>query len=184
MAVTTDIQESLPDAYPTIENLPPAIHGADADAAWQRLESWISHRWGERNAIFIVEGPGEWSPPLQPFSTLTIEIWHDSEWVSAVVPPSPSGGYCLDFVGPFRFTGVAGTDEAPPPAVQEAYRRLLTYSSSIIGHDGGAKGAITQSQDSGANAGGREFMSAWAARALQLSGAADLLRPYRNLGAN
>lgn len=184
MAITLEIQESAPLEYPEIDNLPDARFGTDADAIWQRIECWIGHRWGKRDVIFIVEGPGDWTPPLVPFSTLTIEVWHDDEWVSAVVPPTPLGGYRLDFPGPFRFAGVAGSTDAPPPAVKEAYRRLITYSSSIIGHDGGAKGAVTRSDYAGENAGGREFVNGWAGKAIQYSGAADLLRPWRHQGAN
>ena len=41
-----------------------AAAALDADMIWQRIEAYIAHRWTERDVTWIVEGPGEWHPPL------------------------------------------------------------------------------------------------------------------------
>ncbi len=63
-----------------------------------------------------------------------------------------------------------------PAAVKEAYRRLAEYladepdRSGVSSYSANLGGAIEESY---------QRNSAWVARAMDLSGAADLLRPYK-----
>lgn len=77
--------------------------------------------------------------------------------------------------GPYRFTATVGGGDVPA-AVSEAFRRLAEY----LADDPERSGASSYS----VNMGGAIEESfnrnpAWIARALDLSGAADLLRPYK-----
>lgn len=178
MTTTLQILESAPASWPAIPGLP-----ADLDAAvvWLRLESWIAWRWGERECAFVVEGPGEWTAPFTPFTTTTIEVWHDGEWELASVAPTPCGGYELGEVGPFRFTGLLGDVDDPPSIVLEAARRLGTYLVQVAARD---FCNVVLSKEESADVDSFEFASPnVAARAISYSGAGDLLRRYRRLGA-
>lgn len=174
MATTIDIQESPPAAFPAIPGL---VETIEPGVVWERLDSWINARWGERDCAFIVEGPSDWRAPLYPFAVATIEIWEAGEWVSAVIPPSPLGGYCLEGVGPFRFAGVLGSVDAPPAIVLEAARRLGAYLAAVASH--GFKNAILTKEASDEVDAFEYGAPVNAARALQYSGAADLLRRFR-----
>jgi len=76
----------------------------------------------------------------------------------------------------FRVTATVGSDDEPPEAVLEAFRRLAEYladepdRSAASSYSVNMGGAIEESYNRN---------PAWVARALELSGAADLLRPYR-----
>lgn len=178
MATTLEIIESAPATFPPIPNL--AI-GIDPGTVWARLDAWNAWRWGERNCSFVVEGPGDWRAPLLPFSTLTIEVWFDGAFVSAVLPPSPLGGYCLESVGPYRFAGLLGDTADPPEAVFEAARRLGQFLVTVAARN--FDNAIL-TKESSEEVDSFEYGSPnVAARAMQYSGAGDLLRRYRRSGA-
>lgn len=183
MAVTLKQIESLPSGYPDLgapDPLSPAAMALDHDSLWQRLESYVVHRWTPRDVVWIVEGCGEWYPPLVPATITTVEVWSAADaWEAVELPPAPLGGYWLTATGPFRFSGTVGlpSPNDAPAAVCEAFRRLAEYvaattdlKSGVTRRQIGIGGEITQavSRD-----------PAWLARAMQLSGAADLLRPYR-----
>ena len=69
MAVIVVESEGTPAAYPAApDGLSAAAQALDAAMIWQRLESWIAYRWGERSVIYIVEGPGDFVPRLSPVS--------------------------------------------------------------------------------------------------------------------
>lgn len=164
----------------------PANYGSDISPepveAWQRIESYVAHRWSERDVAWIVEGPGEWHPPLSPATIATIEVWSSAhEWESVEILASPCGGYYLPASGPYRFTGTAGDDGADVPAVVlEAVRRLYEYVAakpSLV-----FNGASSETIGVGSLNISYRRSSSWLAMALQNSGAADLLRPYRKAG--
>ncbi|TXH45376.1 MAG: hypothetical protein E6Q97_31725 [Desulfurellales bacterium] len=168
MAITLKQTEGLPDSYPAID---PAV----PDEVWQRIESWVAHRWTERAVVWLVEGCGEWVPPLTPATITTVEIWSDraKDWEVTTLDAAPLGGYFLPATGPYRFTGtVASGVVLLPAAVEEAAQRLSAYMAAVP-----APGIASESIP---GIGDVTYASpSWMARALQNSGAGDLLRPYR-----
>lgn len=196
MATTLSIEEAAPEAYPQIVlgQTDPNI-AKIVTVAWQRVEAWIAHRWGVRAVMFVAEGPGDWVPPLGPFTATTVESWTGSAWVTASVAPSPLGGYCLDVQGPFRFTGNCGAAGDPPQAVKEAVFRLTEYFLGVDAVPASERPLSKfrtslepyvdeNGEEQGVREVEREQQNAnWIARAMQLSGAADLLRPWRKLGS-
>jgi hypothetical protein len=166
--------EALPTSWPEI-----AVDGlslAGRAAVWRRIESFISWRVAAREVIYTIEGPGAWRPRLRPFEIDLVERWDNSGWNTVELLPEPLGGVELG-CGTFRITTSIGEAGTPPADILEAARRLASYQLGIVGL--------------GADVGRKEInlgelrvaSERWPARALQLSGAADLLRPYRDLGA-
>lgn len=176
MATTIKQTESDPASYPTTS---PAV--ALNDAIWQRIEPYIAYRYTSRAVEWIVEGPGEWSPPLKPAAITTVEVWSRAgEWETCTPDAGSLGGYWLSASGPFRFTGtVGGGSPAPtvPAAVWEAIKRLSAYLSAPVGKPG----ATSEKIDAGSISISHSRSASWMATALQNSGAADLLRRYRNV---
>jgi hypothetical protein len=167
--------EAHPTSWPAIP-----VDGLDLAgraAVWSRIESFIALRVAPREAVYTIAGPGAWRPRLRPFEIDLVERWDSDGWEAVTLPPEPLGGVELS-AGTFRVTATVGSFGAPPADVLEAARRLAEYQVGIagIGADVGPKEL---------NIGELRVTSErWPARALQLSGAADLLRPYRDLGAN
>ncbi len=148
----------------------------DANMIWQRIEAYTRTRYTPREVVWIVEGgEGEnWTPPLSPIVSQTAEKWESGAWVSTALPDGPVG-LCLPSDGVFKVTAQVGAG-APPKAVSEAFRRLAEYMADdtdragVTSYSVNMGGAILESYQRSA---------AHMARALQNSGAADLLRPYR-----
>lgn len=180
MAVTLKQMEDIPASYPVMElyahrntgNFALMEEDAVIDPAliWQRIEAWTSHRWTPRSVVWTVEGHGEWDPPLIPATITLVEVWEMGAWSEITLNPSPYGGYEFMGDGPYRITATVGGGDVPE-VVQEAFRRLHEYSRGIAEQWRG-DAAYRQSGDT-------EMVTNWTAKALQLSGAADLLRPYR-----
>lgn len=169
--------ESAPSSYPTTATYTGSLLN---DVAWQRVESYIACRYTSRAVEWIVEGPGEFVPPLKPASISTVEVWcqRANEWEACMPDSSPLGGYWLSATGPFRFTGtVGGGSPAPtvPDIVWEAVKRLAAYLSAKPG----TPGATSESLSAGSISIASRRSESWMAQALQNSGAADLLRAYR-----
>ncbi|MBX9746383.1 MAG: hypothetical protein K2X34_05750 [Hyphomonadaceae bacterium] len=199
MARTIVVAESAPAAYANAYTVFLDV-GPKPEAVWQRIESWIAYRWGERNCVFTVEGPGHWKPPLLPFVASTTEVWVSDAWEATALRPSPFGGFVLESAGPFRITGVLGDAGPLPPAVKEAVFLLSEYltSAAMIPTRERSAASIEVFRPPLLNEPGEPISSSeprpklrienqnpqWIARALIYSGAADLLRPWRNLGAN
>ncbi|MEM8759146.1 MAG: hypothetical protein AAGE83_02335 [Pseudomonadota bacterium] len=166
-ATIISVVESPPAAWPTIAGAP---EGVDPAVVWQRLETWVSYRWGERSVQLICEGCGELVPPLAPFTLDQAELWNEGDgWQVVSLPISPRG-WRLDAFGPYRLSATVGSADAPPAAVAEAFRRLASYLAQGAG-TGRTRSRIDEIET--------ERPASWAARSLQYSGAADLLRPYR-----
>ena len=176
-------QEAIPEAYPD------APTGLSTDAAaldesmiWQRIEGYIAHRFTVREIAWTVSGfaGDEWQAPIAPLVSHTAEKWDAGAWVSATLTAGPVG-LCLPSDGTFKITAQVGGGDVPA-AVSEAFRRLAEYSAEI-GENGMIVGHPSHTEHSSKiGAAIDESFSrspTWAARALQLSGAADLLRPYR-----
>lgn len=148
----------------------------DQDAIWQRIEAYIAHRFASRSVEWIVEGPGEWCAPLAPTTIATVEIWNGAAWEIISAPDSPLGGYWLSGDGPYRFTATVGGGDVPI-AVGEAYNRLAAYMDGMAENTPGARSYSIDIPDVESKSIERD--ASWIARAMQYSGAADLLRPYR-----
>lgn len=172
-ATTIKTIEAVPDEYPSVTVSTEAA--PFLPAAWARIESYIALRTTERAVEFVAEGPGDWQAPLRPVTLATVEEWRGAEWAVTTLDASPLGGLILKCTGPYRLTGTAGDDDAEVPAVlTEAVRRLAEYTAQIEFENVGNRSANVPDVWSG------EFASpSWRARALQDSGAADLLRAYR-----
>lgn len=174
-AVTIKVTEAVPDDWPSVVD-PSDDALAFADAAWLRVEAYIALRVAERAVEFIAEGCGSWVPPLRPTTITTVERWTGTAWEAVTdLPPSPLGGYELPG-GTWRFQGVAGDDMAEPPElVAEAVRRLAAYLAAAPGKPG----ASSESVAAGSVTIATTRSAAWRARAIDNSGAGDLLRAYR-----
>lgn len=177
-ATTIHVIEGTPEAYPE------APAGLSTDAAaidvgiiWQRLEAYTAWRFSPRSVEWVVEGCGEWRPPLKPAAITTVEVWRGEAWEATTLGTSPLGGYMLPGTGPYRFSGTAGEEDADVPVIfMEAFRRLTEYFAEID------FGAVGKSSESVPDVWQGEYASpSWRARALQDSGAADLLRSYRRI---
>ncbi|QEW18986.1 hypothetical protein LA6_001165 [Marinibacterium anthonyi] len=171
MAVTVRQTEGIPEAYPASPaGLSAAAAALDAAAIWQRIEGWTAHRFTARSVVWTVEGCGDWLPPLAPAEITLVECWDGTGWEEASAGASHLGGLCLPNDGPWRITATVGGGDLPA-AVSGAFRRLAEYSAEI----GSSADGFTSVDDGGVS---YERAATWAARAIQNSGAADLLRPY------
>lgn len=177
-------QEALPSAYPPAPSgLSTAAAALDKDALWQRIEAWIAYRWTARGVIWIVNGPGHFEPLLMPATLTKAEVWRNDAWEEITLPASPLGGLRMIGDGPYRFTADVGGGTVPA-AVSEAYRRLAEYWAS---HQSSGEYALPAGVRAFSHSVGDVSVSVrgdgnWTARAIEASGAADLLRPYRRLG--
>ncbi|WIY26955.1 hypothetical protein [Parasedimentitalea psychrophila] len=195
MATTIKQIEAKPDVFPDIGS---SDFGHDPGRdIWERVEAYCAHRWTPRQVIWTVEGDGDWAPPLFPAVIATVEVWEMGAWVETTLPDGPYG-YCLPGDGPYRITATVGpagitvddvTTFDVPDAVAQAVRRITNYLLVTIETD--TYGEIVRGPDhfatslsvKGPGDGGQEVSfqrpSNWLAKAMQNSGAADLLRTYR-----
>lgn len=178
MAVTVRQAESAPASYPDApDGLSTAAAALDADMVWQRIESYIAQRYSERDIEWIVEGPGEWVPPLKPATITKVEIWSSAEvYEDVTANASPLGGYWLAGSGPYRFTGTVGGGDVPA-SVAAAWSRLAEYMAAKPG----TPGATSERTRAGSVEVEKSRSESWMAKALQNSGAADLLRTFRRV---
>lgn len=169
------IEEAAPAAWP---DPPSGTFTVSNETIWRRLEGWTRYRFALRQVVWTVEGPGLFVPTLRPFALVEAEAWIDDTWTATTLTPW-SVGYRIP-VGQYRIAGTVGEPDSaasPPKALPadlaEAYRRL-GYFLDEAGADP-AKG-LTAGRD-----GDYSFRRSegWAAKAIHLSGAADLLRTYR-----
>ena len=167
--------ENKPAAYPAAPSLSSAAAALDANSIWERIENYIRTRYTERQVVWIVEAchNENWTPPLSPVVSLSAEVWTDGAWVSTDLTEAPLG-YTLPKYGTFRITAQVGAGEAPN-AISEAFRRMAEYSVERFERAGAMGGTVSV----GSINLSYSRTAAHAAKALQYSGAADLLRPYR-----
>lgn len=178
MATTIHVIEGTPDAYPDAPaGLSTEAAAIDPALIWQRLEAYTAWRFTPRNVEWVAEGYGEWRPPLKPATITTVEVWRGEAWEATTLGTSPLSGYMLPGTGPYRFSGTVGEADAEVPAIfLEAFRRLAEYFAEI---DFETVGMSTQNVP---DVWSGEYASpSWRARALQDSGAADLLRSFRRV---
>jgi hypothetical protein len=180
MPTTLKQLEAAPVDYPDVPSgLSTEAKALNSDMIWQRLESYVAYRWTPRDVVWIVEGCGEWKPPLWPATVDTVEVWSRGafEWEETTLDPSPLGGYYLPATGPYRFTASVGATSDAPANVNEAFRRLAEYFAA----ETGTAGARSESIHAGTIRHDVSRDPAWMASAMQNSGAADLLRNYRHV---
>lgn len=167
--------EAVPAAYPDVPGgLSDRAAMLDAGTIWARIESYTAHRFTVRQVIWTVEGAGDWAAPLTPANITGAEIWAVDNWADCTLSAGPYG-LCLPDEGPFRITADVGGGVTPAP-VLEAFRRLAEYLADEPDRAGVSQYSV--------NMGGTieesyQRSAAWIARAMDYSGAADLLRPYR-----
>lgn len=174
--------ESPPAAYPPAPSgLSTAAAALDNAVLWQRIELWVAHRWTARTVVWIMKGPGHFEPLLMPATITKAEVWRNDGWEEIVLPASPLGGLRMIGDGPYRFTATVGAAPAPA-AVNEAYRRLAEYWAQASSADVLPAGVRAFSHSVGDVSVSVRGDANWQAKAVEGSGAGDLLRPYRRLG--
>ena len=166
MAETWHQKEAAPATYPTPES--PAL--------WARLEAYTAHRWTPRAVTWLLNGPGDWVAPLAPAELVEAYRWTGDAWEETTLAPAPMG-YVIP-CGRFKVIATVGADNAAPAVVLEAFDRLKAYVTAELG---GVPGASTYSVNIGQLSESISRNPAFMARALDNSGAADLLRPYRRV---
>ena len=178
MTQLLETAEGEPESRPSLVDRVTSYRGSAPEdipimeaAVWRRIEAFIGRRWTPRPITFTVEGPGPWIPPVAPFAIDTAERWDAASrmWIVATAEPAPLGFDLSADV--WRLSGTAGDGAFMPAEVAEAAMRLFEYSRGIA-ENHWHEGALVEG-----------VAYKWTARALELSGAADLLRPYRRLGA-
>lgn len=176
MATTIRQTESIPENYPAAPTMNAAATALDAVMIWQRIEAYTAWRWSERAVEWIVEGAGQWEPPLSPTTITKAEIWRGAAWEELTLPAAPLGGFMLSGDGPYRFTGIVGEEDADVPvSVKEAFRRLAEYSAQSRGK----AGARSERIGAGSISLSHTRSASWLAQAMENSGAGDLLRKWR-----
>ena len=180
-ATTLKTTEGTPASWPAVTGLSTAAAALDAGMIWQRIEAYTAWRWAARSVAWIVEGPGEWAAPLAPATITARERWTGEAWEAVTLTPTATGGYDLPEATHYRITANVGAGPVPEP-VAEAFRRLAEYSAEgrDYGMWKGRPGASSVDVKLGEGL-SQSFDRAptWLARAMQNSGAGDLLRPYR-----
>ncbi|WP_299907683.1 hypothetical protein [uncultured Paracoccus sp.] len=172
--------EARPADYPPDSGLT-----LDAGAiVWQRIEHYIAWRFTPRQVVWHVDSTGgEWAPPLRPVVALTARKWTGTAFEVSALAPAPLGWTIP--AGRYELTATVG--EGPAPEAAAAAARLLAEYLGIRGeYTGEARRVLPLGVRSySANVGqlSESFSAdpAAMARALQNSGAADLLRPYRRV---
>ena len=170
--------EETPASYPASPaGMSDPATWIDAAIIWERIEAYTRTRYTARRVVWTVEGrEGEnWKPPLTPMASQTAEKWESGGWVAVTLPDGPVG-LCLPSDSVFKVTAQVGGG-TPPAAVTEAFRRLAEYMAD--GDDDRAGVSSYTVNMGGAIQESYQRNAAHAARALQNSGAADMLRPYR-----
>lgn len=137
---------------------------------WSRIFHHIRWRWPARVVTWIVEADCIFVSPLKPATVTALDIWakHAREWQNVGLLDAPVG-IDLPQPGLYRVTADVGGATVPDD-VQAAYQRLSDYMTSLS--DAGA----TRISDGDFTI---QRTSLAASNAMILSGAADLLRPYR-----
>ncbi len=170
MIETISQTEAAPSAWP-------AVAGVTGDAlavAWARIEHYTARRFVARAVVWRVDSDGgDWCPPLSPVVTLTAKLWTGAAWEAVTLIPVPDG-WTLP-AGRYQIEATVGAGPVPA-AVAAAVQRLAAYMAAETALPAGAR---SYSANVGQLSETITADPAAAALALQNSGAADLLRPYR-----
>lgn len=162
--------EGTPETWPAIEGLT----GDALATAWQRIEHYTAWRFAARSVVWRVDSSGgEWVAPLRPVSALSAAIWTGEAFEAVTLAPAP-GGWRIP-CGRYELTGTVGAGPVPE-AVETAVARLAAY---LAAEADGPAGVRSYSANVGQLSESWTRDAAHMGRAMQNSGAADLLRPYR-----
>lgn len=134
---------------------------------------------------WVIRGPGLFVPPLTPVTIAAVERFNDygcpaaepGEWMPAVKRHTPFG--VLVDQGFYRLQGTAGEDVPTPDDVLEAYTRLSDYLAAIKEEGRPGATSVTDSVPGVTLTVHRPVVAL--SRALEYSGAADLLKAYRHV---
>lgn len=168
--------EDVPAAYlDAPDGLSDDAAALDAAMIWARIESYTAHRWTPREVVWTLLGDGgdQWHPPLSPIVSRVAHVWRNEAWESLTLLDAPLG-VSLPFDGTYKITAQVGAGDVPAP-VSEAFRRLAEYMAD----DPGRVGTTSFTDKIGPLEESVNRAPTWLARAMQYSGAGDLLRPYR-----
>lgn len=167
--------EQTPASYPPVpEGLSPEAAAIPAAAIWARIEAYIAYRFSVRTVTWTVHGAGEFVPDLTPATITSEEVWDGVGYIPASLDAGFMGGVVLNGDGPYRITADVGGGEVPA-AVNEAFIRLALYMADAADRAGVSSYSVKMD----AIEESYQRNPAWMARAMQNSGAGDLLRPYR-----
>lgn len=156
---------------------PPAPDGLSDDAAaiepaviWDRLETWCNFRWSEAETEFTVNPPHavQWVPPFGPFVVDLVN--------GEAATTDQFGAVTIRDRSKLRCTIGGAT---PSETVLAAYRRLAEYFAATDTAPAGVQRYAVNIGDISETYSRR---SDHLARAMQNSGAADLLRKFRKAG--
>ena len=168
--------EEAPAAYPAAPSgLSARAAALDANMIWARIEAYTAWRFTEREVIWTLIGDGgdQFTPRLTPVVSHMAEQWLNENWRPLTLLDGPLG-IILPSDGIYKIMAQVGGGNVPA-AVSEAFRRLAEY----LADDPGTAGASSTAVEIGPIREELERNPNWVARAMQHSGAGDLLRPYR-----
>lgn len=157
----------------------PAIGDVSGDmlaTVWQRIEHYTACRFTARTVTWLLEsGGGEWVAPLRPVVSIAARRWTGDGYQVVALAPAP-GGWTIP-AGRYEIEATVGAGPVPA-AVATAAKRLAEYLMAVSVAPAGARVYETKIGDLSESV---TLDPAARARALQNSGAADLLRPYRRV---
>jgi len=168
--------EDVPATYPAAPSgLSARAAALDAKMIWARIEAYTAWRFTLREVVWTLIGDGgdQFNPRLTPVVSREGHAWRQEAWVPVSLLDGPLG-IILPSDGTFKITAQVGGGDVPA-AVSEAFRRLAEY----LADDPGTAGASSTAVEIGPIREELERNPAWVAKAMQYSGAGDLLRPYR-----
>lgn len=171
---------AYPDAPAGLSDAAAAI---SKQVIWDRLEQFTNYKIGERSIryrVLVCQKQPYWIPAERPFVVTRIQTIDaiTEDYVDKTVTPREDGAVRLD--GLSLVTVTVGSTTAPP-LFQEAYKRLAEYwATPKIGPEGSTRYSLSIGPDISESV---STVATHTARGMIYSGAADLLRKYRNLGA-
>lgn len=162
--------ENPPEAYPAISGLT----GDTLETVWQRIEHYTAYRFSPRTVTWLLEScGGEWIAPLRPVASVTARRWTGDGYQAVTLATAP-GGWKIP-AGRYEIEATVGAGPVPA-SVATAAKRLADYLTADTLLPAGLRSYSANVGQLSETVSGDP---ARAARALQNSGAADLLRPYR-----
>ena len=178
---TTELTEPIYPAAP--DGLSEAAAAIPKEVIWDRLEQFTNFKIGERSVkyrVWVKQRQPYWHPAERPFLITRIQTAVPSleDYVDKAVTPREDGSVRLESASLVTVTVGATT---APALFNEAYKRLAEYwAIPSIGPEGVTRYSLSIGPDIAESV---SKAATHTARAMVNSGAADLLRKYRGLGA-